>query len=33
MPFAGRKSSGYGIGGIEDTMKDMLEHKLLVIKE
>lgn len=33
MPFAGRKQSGYGIGGIEHTMKDMLEHKLIVIKE
>jgi acyl-CoA reductase-like NAD-dependent aldehyde dehydrogenase len=33
MPFAGRKNSGYGVGGIEHTMKDMLEHKLLVIKE
>ncbi len=32
MPFAGRKHSGYGIGGIEHTMADMLEHKMLVIK-
>jgi len=32
MPFSGRKSSGYGVGGIEHTMKDMLEHKLIVIK-
>jgi acyl-CoA reductase-like NAD-dependent aldehyde dehydrogenase len=32
MPFAGRKHSGYGIGGIGYTMKDMLEHKMLVIK-
>ncbi len=33
MPFAGRKHSGYGIGGIEHTMKDMLEEKMLVIKQ
>ena len=32
MPFAGRKSSGYGIGGIPHTMKDMLNHKMMVIK-
>jgi len=32
MPFGGRKHSGYGIGGIGYSMKDMLEHKLLVIK-
>ncbi len=32
MPFAGRKHSGYGIGGIGHTMDDMLEHKMLVIK-
>ncbi len=33
MPFAGRKHSGYGIGGIGYSMKDMLEHKMLVIKD
>ncbi len=32
MPFAGRKCSGYGIGGIGYTMRDMLEHKMIVIK-
>jgi len=32
MPFAGRKHSGYGVGGIGYSMKDMLEHKMLVIK-
>lgn len=32
MPFAGRKHSGYGIGGIGHTMNDMVEHKMLVIK-
>lgn len=31
MPFAGRKHSGYGIGGIGYTMHDMLAHKMLVI--
>lgn len=33
MPFAGRKHSGYGIGGIGYSIKDMLEHKMLVIKD
>jgi acyl-CoA reductase-like NAD-dependent aldehyde dehydrogenase len=33
MPFAGRKHSGYGVGGIAYTMQDMLAHKMLVIKE
>ncbi len=33
MPFAGRKHSGYGIGGIGYTMHDMLEHKMLVTKK
>ena len=33
MPFAGRKHSGYGTGGIGYSMKDMLEHKMLVIKD
>jgi acyl-CoA reductase-like NAD-dependent aldehyde dehydrogenase len=32
MPFAGRKHSGYGVGGIGHTMKDMLESKMIVIK-
>jgi acyl-CoA reductase-like NAD-dependent aldehyde dehydrogenase len=31
MPFAGRKHSGYGIGGIPHTMADMQFKKLLVI--
>jgi acyl-CoA reductase-like NAD-dependent aldehyde dehydrogenase len=33
MPFAGRKYSGYGIGGIGYTMRDMLEHKMIVVKK
>jgi acyl-CoA reductase-like NAD-dependent aldehyde dehydrogenase len=32
MPFAGRRSSGYGIGGIGYTMHDMLQAKMAVIK-
>jgi len=31
MPFAGRRSSGYGIGGIGYTMHDMLQPKMAVI--
>lgn len=32
MPFAGRKHSGYGIGGIGYSMHDMIEHKMIVTK-
>ena len=32
MPFAGRKQSGYGTGGIPYTMKDMTEEKMIVLK-
>jgi acyl-CoA reductase-like NAD-dependent aldehyde dehydrogenase len=32
MPFAGRKQSGYGIGGIGPTMHDMTQHKLIVLR-
>jgi acyl-CoA reductase-like NAD-dependent aldehyde dehydrogenase len=32
MPFAGRRASGLGIGGIGYTMHDMIQHKLTVIK-
>ncbi|MDT8440852.1 MAG: aldehyde dehydrogenase family protein [Desulfuromonadales bacterium] len=32
MPFAGRRSSGYGIGGIGYTMRDMSQVKMAVIK-
>jgi acyl-CoA reductase-like NAD-dependent aldehyde dehydrogenase len=31
MPFAGRKQSGYGIGGIPFTMHDMLQEKMIVL--
>ena len=32
MPFAGLKHSGYGIGGIPHTMRDMQVEKMMVIK-
>jgi len=32
MPFAGRRASGYGRGGIGYTMKDMMQEKMMVIK-
>ncbi len=32
MPFAGRRTSGYGVGGIGYTMRDMLQEKLIVLK-
>jgi acyl-CoA reductase-like NAD-dependent aldehyde dehydrogenase len=31
MPFAGRRASGYGIGGIGYTMEDMVQHKMTVL--
>ena len=31
MPFAGRKQSGYGIGGIPYTLHDMLQAKMIVL--
>jgi acyl-CoA reductase-like NAD-dependent aldehyde dehydrogenase len=30
MPFAGRKQSGYGTGGIGYTMHDMTQNKMAV---
>ncbi len=32
MPFAGRKQSGYGTGGIGYTMHDMTQKKMAVLK-
>ena len=32
MPFAGRRQSGYGIGGIPWTMREMTEEKMVVLK-
>ena len=33
MPFGGRRASGYGVGGIGYTMRDMTQTKMTVIKE
>jgi acyl-CoA reductase-like NAD-dependent aldehyde dehydrogenase len=33
MPFAGRKQSGYGIGGIGYTMHDMVQVKMVVMHQ
>jgi acyl-CoA reductase-like NAD-dependent aldehyde dehydrogenase len=32
MPFAGRRHSGYGIGGIPWTMREMTEEKMIVFR-
>jgi acyl-CoA reductase-like NAD-dependent aldehyde dehydrogenase len=32
MPFAGRRESGYGIGGIPWTMREMSQEKMIVFK-
>lgn len=32
MPFAGRRQSGYGVGGIPATMRDMTEEKMIVFR-
>lgn len=32
MPFAGRRQSGYGVGGIGHTMHDMTQEKMAVIR-
>ena len=32
MPFAGRRQSGLGIGGIPYTMRDMTQDKMIVLK-
>jgi acyl-CoA reductase-like NAD-dependent aldehyde dehydrogenase len=33
MPFAGRKHSGYGIGGIGWTMHELTQHKMIVVRK
>jgi acyl-CoA reductase-like NAD-dependent aldehyde dehydrogenase len=33
MPFAGRKQSGYGVGGIPYTMQEMSQEKMIVLKQ
>jgi len=32
MPFAGRRQSGLGVGGIGPTMLDMTQEKMVVFK-
>jgi acyl-CoA reductase-like NAD-dependent aldehyde dehydrogenase len=32
MPFAGRRLSGYGVGGIPSTMREMTQEKMIVLK-
>ena len=32
MPFAGRRESGYGVGGIPYTMRDMTQEKMVVLQ-
>ena len=32
MPFAGRRQSGYGTGGIPFTMRDMTEEKMIILR-
>ena len=32
MPFGGRNISGIGVGGIQYTINEMLQDKLVVIK-
>lgn len=31
MPFSGRRQSGYGVGGIHESMKDMTQEKMIVL--
>jgi acyl-CoA reductase-like NAD-dependent aldehyde dehydrogenase len=33
MPFAGRKQSGYGVGGIPYTMHEMTQEKMIVLRQ
>jgi acyl-CoA reductase-like NAD-dependent aldehyde dehydrogenase len=33
MPFAGRRESGYGVGGIPWTMQEMTESKMIVFRK
>jgi acyl-CoA reductase-like NAD-dependent aldehyde dehydrogenase len=32
MPLAGRRQSGYGVGGIPWTMREMTEEKIIVFR-
>jgi acyl-CoA reductase-like NAD-dependent aldehyde dehydrogenase len=33
MPFAGRRQSGYGTGGVPFTMRDMTEERMIVLRK
>jgi acyl-CoA reductase-like NAD-dependent aldehyde dehydrogenase len=33
MPFAGRRESGYGVGGIPASMVDMSQEKMIVLRQ
>jgi acyl-CoA reductase-like NAD-dependent aldehyde dehydrogenase len=33
MPFAGRRESGYGTGGIPYTMRDMSQEKMILLRK
>jgi acyl-CoA reductase-like NAD-dependent aldehyde dehydrogenase len=33
MPFAGRRHSGYGIGGIPWSMREMTQEKMIVLRQ
>jgi acyl-CoA reductase-like NAD-dependent aldehyde dehydrogenase len=33
MPFAGRRYSGYGIGGISWSMREMTQEKMIVLRQ
>ena len=32
MPFAGRRHSGYGVGGIPYTMREMTQEKMILLR-
>ena len=31
MPFGGRRASGFGMGGIVDSMRDLVQNKLMLM--
>jgi hypothetical protein len=33
MPFAGRRYSGHGIGGIPWSMREMTQEKMIVLRQ
>ncbi|MNI87089.1 Sulfoacetaldehyde dehydrogenase [compost metagenome] len=32
MPFAGRRESGYGVGGIPYSMRDLAQEKMVLLR-